>query len=241
MNASGHNSKRPRAALMTIGSGPIACAVFEELRRSTDLRAVVISRKQRKASRWARVREYGLWYSFQFVYSVLMNKWRRARVEPDVTSIRVREWTNTADEDDIAHWLDAQKIELVVVCGFQFRLTERFLSRFRCCVNLHPSLLPAYRGPEPIMWGLLRGERYFGLTLHMLDAGLDTGDIVSQERREVASRTNFGVELELSKCVPRLVSAFVAAFSEGRIVRVPQTGGEYLPSPTLLARRRMRK
>jgi methionyl-tRNA formyltransferase len=45
-------------------------------------------------------------------------------------------------------------------------------------VNIHPSLLPAYRGPAPLFWQLRAGERRTGVTLHRLDAGLDTGPIV---------------------------------------------------------------
>src|SRR5713226_190567 len=59
------------------------------------------------------------------------------------------------------------------------------LPRFGC-VNLHPSLLPKYRGAAPIAWSLIRGERYTGITTMKIDPGLDTGDILLQ--REVAVR-----------------------------------------------------
>ena len=51
-------------------------------------------------------------------------------------------------------------------------------------LNLHPSLLPAYRGPNPIYWQLRAGETRTGVTLHVVDDGLDSGPIVAQ--REVA-------------------------------------------------------
>jgi methionyl-tRNA formyltransferase len=47
-------------------------------------------------------------------------------------------------------------------------------------LNLHPSRLPAYRGPEPIFWQLHDGINPVGVTLHRMDAGLDTGDIVGK-------------------------------------------------------------
>ncbi len=46
--------------------------------------------------------------------------------------------------------------------------------------NLHPSLLPAYRGPNPIFWQFRAGEGRFGMTLHFMDEGIDSGDIVDQ-------------------------------------------------------------
>jgi methionyl-tRNA formyltransferase len=47
-------------------------------------------------------------------------------------------------------------------------------------LNLHPSLLPAYRGPVPLFWQLRAGESQTGVTLHFMDEGADTGDIVAQ-------------------------------------------------------------
>jgi methionyl-tRNA formyltransferase len=49
------------------------------------------------------------------------------------------------------------------------------------CLNLHPSLLPAYRGPAPLFWQFRRGERRTGVTLHLMNERLDTGDILLQE------------------------------------------------------------
>ncbi|GIK38634.1 MAG: formyl transferase [Chloroflexota bacterium] len=48
------------------------------------------------------------------------------------------------------------------------------------CLNLHPSLLPAYRGPTPLFWMARQGERQAGETLHFMDEGADSGDIVAQ-------------------------------------------------------------
>jgi methionyl-tRNA formyltransferase len=52
-------------------------------------------------------------------------------------------------------------------------------------LNVHPSLLPAGRGAEPVFWTLRRGERITGVTVHRMDAGFDTGPIVAQAERLV--------------------------------------------------------
>jgi methionyl-tRNA formyltransferase len=52
-------------------------------------------------------------------------------------------------------------------------------------LNVHPSLLPAGRGPEPVFWTLRRGESVTGATVHRMDAGFDTGPIVAQTRLPV--------------------------------------------------------
>jgi methionyl-tRNA formyltransferase len=49
------------------------------------------------------------------------------------------------------------------------------------CLNVHPSLLPRYRGPAPLYWALKNREPATGVTIHYMDDGIDTGDIVVQE------------------------------------------------------------
>ena len=50
------------------------------------------------------------------------------------------------------------------------------------CVNVHPSLLPAYRGPAPLFWVFRNGEDTTGVTVHLMDEGLDSGDVLLQKR-----------------------------------------------------------
>jgi methionyl-tRNA formyltransferase len=52
----------------------------------------------------------------------------------------------------------------------------------RGAFNIHPSFLPFYRGPVPTMWALENGEKEFGVTIHKIDQGIDTGDIAFQEK-----------------------------------------------------------
>ncbi|MFH1809876.1 MAG: formyltransferase family protein [Pseudomonadota bacterium] len=51
----------------------------------------------------------------------------------------------------------------------------------RATLNAHPSLLPAYRGPSPLFWMFKNGEREGGITIHAVDAGEDSGDVLQQE------------------------------------------------------------
>lgn len=52
----------------------------------------------------------------------------------------------------------------------------------RGAFNIHPSLLPYYRGPVPTMWAIENGEKEFGITIHKIDKGIDTGSIAYQEK-----------------------------------------------------------
>lgn len=53
------------------------------------------------------------------------------------------------------------------------------------CLNLHPSRLPAYRGPTPLFWVFRNGERETGVTVHLMDEDMDAGDILLQERIDI--------------------------------------------------------
>lgn len=57
------------------------------------------------------------------------------------------------------------------------------------CINLHPSFLPKYRGANPIFWQYFYEEKFFGVTLHFIDDGEDTGDIIYQEEYYVQKGT----------------------------------------------------
>src|SRR5216684_2691142 len=48
------------------------------------------------------------------------------------------------------------------------------------CLNVHPSLLPANRGPEPLFWAFRQGSRKTGVSIHFMNEGMDTGDILAQ-------------------------------------------------------------
>ena len=55
------------------------------------------------------------------------------------------------------------------------------------CINIHPSLLPKYRGPIPTAWAIEKGETSFGITIHHMDEGIDTGDILVQEKYSIGN------------------------------------------------------
>ncbi len=73
--------------------------------------------------------------------------------------------------------------DVIIVAAFGQLLPQTVLDIPPCgVINLHPSLLPKYRGAAPIQWALINGEKETGVTLMLLDAGEDTGDIICMER-----------------------------------------------------------
>lgn len=55
------------------------------------------------------------------------------------------------------------------------------------CINIHPSLLPKYRGPIPTAWAIEKGESVFGISIHLMDKGIDTGDILIQKEYPIGN------------------------------------------------------
>jgi phosphoribosylglycinamide formyltransferase 1 len=97
----------------------------------------------------------------------------------------------TREERDLAMatWLEEHGVELVVLAGYMHLLTPQFLDRFPDrIVNVHPSLLPAFPGTRPIDEALEAGVETTGVTVHLVDEGIDTGPVLRQEPVPVEPR-----------------------------------------------------
>jgi methionyl-tRNA formyltransferase len=83
--------------------------------------------------------------------------------------------------------------DLVIVAAFgQILPREIIRGQRRGCINIHPSLLPKYRGAAPINWALIRGEEKTGVTIMQMDEGVDSGDILLQEETPIGVEETFG-------------------------------------------------
>lgn len=86
----------------------------------------------------------------------------------------------------LGDWLQAREVGLVVLAGFMEILGGSFIRRFEGrLINVHPSLLPAFRGVRAIEQALDYGVRVMGVTVHFVDEGVDSGPVILQEAFEV--------------------------------------------------------
>lgn len=93
--------------------------------------------------------------------------------------------------------------------------------------NLHPSLLPRYRGRAPINWAIIKGEKRLGLTVHFVDEGTDTGDIIHQISYDLAQDQDVGDALNiLYPLYYQVTRKVLDDFKKNKIVRVPQNHAE---------------
>ena len=91
------------------------------------------------------------------------------------------------------------------------------------CLNIHPSLLPKYRGAAPIQQAILDGERVTGVTIMQMDAGLDTGDIITQRETEILPGETSG-ELFERLCIvgSELLVKTIQMIEDGTAAYTPQ-------------------
>ena len=84
-------------------------------------------------------------------------------------------------EGAVAEFVAARRPDLIWITDYRYLLPADVIALAPLgAVNLHPSLLPCYRGRAPVNWAILNGETELGLTAHRVDAGMDTGDILAQ-------------------------------------------------------------
>jgi phosphoribosylglycinamide formyltransferase-1 len=116
---------------------------------------------------------------------------QRARLRGVPTNVfpRTDYADRTARDEALAAWLVERGARLVVLAGYMELLGEPFLERFPgAVINVHPSLLPAFPGLRAIEQALAYGVRVFGVTVHFVDAGVDSGPVILQRAVELGEQ-----------------------------------------------------
>jgi phosphoribosylglycinamide formyltransferase-1 len=124
----------------------------------------------------------------------------------------------------LADWLAERGARLVVLAGYMELLGEPFLSRFpRAVINVHPSLLPSFPGLGAIEQALAYGVKVFGVTVHFVDAGVDSGAVILQRAVELPdAREPDEVLAALRPLEHDLLPRAVALFARGALDADPE-------------------
>jgi phosphoribosylglycinamide formyltransferase-1 len=120
----------------------------------------------------------------------------------------------------LAGWLDERDVQLVVLAGFMELLGSGFIRRFRGRIlNVHPSLLPAFAGVGAIKQAVDYGVKVMGVTVHLVDEGVDTGPIVLQESFSLLPYPRGIAEIEerVHEVEHRLLPRAIRLIAEGRV------------------------
>ncbi len=125
--------------------------------------------------------------------------------------------------------------EIIVVAAFGQIIPQRMLDIPPLgCINVHGSLLPRWRGAAPMQYALMAGDQETGVTTMMMDAGLDTGDILQQASLSLDTVADLGdLEMKLAEVGADLLMQTLAAVAAGDCPRAPQDEARVTLSPSL--------
>jgi methionyl-tRNA formyltransferase len=130
----------------------------------------------------------------------------------------------TGRSPELPAFLAQARPDLVWITDYRYLVPADVLAAAPLgAVNLHPSLLPLYRGRAPINWAIINGETTLGLTAHVVDEGMDTGDVIAQVAFELGPDEDVGDALEaLYPLYARVTAEVLAHFRAGAVPRTPQ-------------------
>jgi methionyl-tRNA formyltransferase len=131
---------------------------------------------------------------------------------------------NKVREAEFIDLVKAMAPEVIVVAAFGQILPKTFLDiPFYGCINVHGSLLPKYRGAAPIQYSIIDGENETGITIMYMDIGIDTGDMILQEKLTIADNETGGSLFDkMAYLGADLLLKALEQLEAGTAVRIPQ-------------------
>ena len=188
-------------SIVFMGTAPLACASLEALRAAPGLEvAAVVTQPDRPKGRDLRPQASAV-------------KQTAIRL-----GLRLFQPLKARDQAFLAHLREVAP-DLIVVAAYGQILPAAILETPRFgCLNVHTSLLPKYRGAAPIQWAILDGEAETGVTIMKMDAGLDTGAILTQRATPIADGDNAAtLHDRLASLGAELLTATITPYVQGKI------------------------
>ena len=119
--------------------------------------------------------------------------------------------------------------DLIILVAYGQILSSKILQLpTQGCLNIHPSLLPKYKGPAPINWVLIKGEQETGVTFLFMNERIDAGDIILQKRIKILPEENFEqLSIRLAIESANLLEEVLLTIERGEYERFPQPKEKY--------------
>ncbi|HET9721240.1 MAG TPA: phosphoribosylglycinamide formyltransferase [Solirubrobacteraceae bacterium] len=147
-----------------------------------------------------------------------LDRARRAGVQ--ARAFERSSFADRAERDGaMADWLSGRGVELIVLAGYMQLLGSEFLGRFPgAVINVHPALLPAFPGLDAVGQALAYGVKVFGVTVHFVDEGVDSGPVILQRAVELPeARDREAVMGRLRPIEHELLPEAVRLIAAGRV------------------------
>jgi len=120
--------------------------------------------------------------------------------------------------------------DIAVVCSFNYKIPKILMKATKDgFINVHPSMLPKYRGGNPYSRVIMNGETETGVTIHFMDEGFDTGDIIAQKPYHIHSKATMGTIFnELNLLGVELLLQVLQAYETEELPRIKQPNGDFV-------------
>lgn len=145
---------------------------------------------------------------------------RAKRAEIKVALVRREDFTSKKDfEAKIIQYLEENKINLIVLAGFMRMLSPEFVKKYKGRIlNIHPALLPSFKGTEGIKDAFEYGVKVTGVTVHFVDEEMDHGPIILQQSVRIEEDDTLeSLEKKIHKVEHKLYPEVIRLLVEGRL------------------------
>jgi len=117
-----------------------------------------------------------------------------------------------------------ERPDILVSVNYPFLIDDELISLpHLLSINIHGSLLPRYRGRAPLIWAIINGDDYSGITVHAIETGCDTGPVLLQQRVEIPPDATGAEMVALySELYPGLILEALSLISSGNYILSPQ-------------------
>ena len=145
---------------------------------------------------------------------------RAKRAGVKIALIKREDFTNKEDfENKIIAHLEENKIDLIVLAGFMRMLSPEFVGRYTSRIlNIHPALLPSFKGAEAIKDAFDYGVKVTGVTVHFVDEKMDHGPVILQQAVEIQENDTLeSLEKRIHKIEHHLYPEAIRLYVEGKL------------------------
>lgn len=154
----------------------------------------------------------------------------------DKLGLKIISYDNSFLDENFVNEIKSLNPDLGIVCSYCKLLPKEFLNIPKDgFINVHPSLLPKYRGGNPYSHVIINGEKETGVSLHFMDEHFDTGDIIKQEKVEIFDTDTMGTVFNrLNFLSADMLLRFLTKYENGeKIVGIPQPQGDFVKAPSI--------
>jgi len=134
------------------------------------------------------------------------------------------------DEPQLVQTIKDLNVDAAVVCSYNYKIPKVLMDATHDgFINVHPSMLPKYRGGNPYSRVIINGETETGVTIHFMDEGFDTGDIIAQKPYHIPNKATMGTIFnELNFIGIELLLQVLQSYETQPLQRIPQPKGNFI-------------